>query len=148
MKHITFFATLLLTLGISLSACAKEKLIEFNKLPEKAQTFIKTNFPEATAISIILDQDGLDKDYTVNLNEGTCIEFDRKGNWESIKNMKGVDNKFLPAKAAEYIQANYAGIMTIEISYDQRDLDTYEVKLENHVELKFAKDGSFLGTDM
>lgn len=148
MKHFIYTLAIFLVINFSATACDKEKTIDFNDLPEKAQTFIKNNFPNASCTSIILDQEGTDKEYKVHLNEGTFIEFDKKGNWEDIQNIKGVDSKFLPTAAAEYIKTNYAENFIIEISYDSNDIDAYEVKLNNLLELKFTKTGEFYGMDM
>ena len=126
-------------------AFAQEVIIPFNQLPAKAKTFIHQYFKDVKVMNVIQDKDVFSKDFDVNFENGTKIEFDRTGNWKEIKTLSGsVPSSLVPAKIKQYISNNYKGASIVEI-----DKDTYkiDVELSNGVDLDFDKNGNFLRID-
>ena len=64
----------------TMSACADYKqIIQFNELPQAAQDFVTQYYNTTDIMHIETEQDGLTKDYTVYLNNGTQIDFEHNG---------------------------------------------------------------------
>lgn len=126
-------------------AFAQEVIIPFNQLPAKAKTFIHQHFKDVKVMNVIQDKDVFSKDFDVNFENGTKIEFDRTGNWKEIKTLSGsVPSSLVPAKIKQYISNNYNGASIVEINKDAYKID---VELSNGVDLDFDKNGNFLRID-
>ena len=126
-------------------AFAQEVIIPFNQLPAKAKTFIHQHFKDGKVMNVIQDKDVLSKDFDVNFENGTKIEFDRTGNWKEIKTLSGsVPSSLVPAKIKQCISNNYKGANIVEINKDAYKID---VELSNGVDLDFDKNGNFLRID-
>lgn len=126
-------------------AFAQEVIIPFNQLPAKAKTFIHQHFKGVRVMNVIQDRDAFSKDFDVNFENGTKVEFDRTGNWKEIKTLSGsVPSSLVPAKIKQYISNNYKGANIVEINKDAYKID---VELSNGVDLDFDKNGNFLRID-
>ncbi len=126
-------------------AFAQEVIIPFNQLPAKAKTFINQHFKGVKVMNVIQDKDVFSKDFDVNFENGTKVEFDRTGNWKEIKTLSGsVPSNLVPAKIKQYISNNYKGANIVEINKDAYKID---VELSNGVDLDFDKNGNFLRID-
>ena len=126
-------------------AFAQEVIIPFNQLPAKAKTFIHQYFKDVKVMNVIQDKDVFSKDFDVNFENGTKIEFDRTGNLKEIKTLSGsVPSSLVPAKIKQYISNNYKGASIVEIDKDAYKID---VELSNGVDLDFDKNGNFLRID-
>ena len=126
-------------------AFAQEVIIPFNQLPAKAKTFTHQYFKDVKVMNVIQDKDVFSKDFDVNFENGTKIEFDRTGNWKEIKTLSGsVPSSLVPAKIKQYISNNYKGASIVEIDKDAYKID---VELSNGVDLDFDKNGNFLRID-
>ena len=96
-------------------------------------------------MNVIQDRDAFSKDFDVNFENGTKVEFDRTGNWKEIKTLSGsVPSSLVPAKIKRYISNNYNGASIVEINKDAYKID---VELSNGVDLDFDKNGNFLRID-
>lgn len=130
--------------ALSLQSCDGERFIGFADLPERAATFIQTNFPSAEVISVVKDYDDLSYTYDVVLSDGTLIEFKRSGEWKDVDaRTSKVPDAIVPADILNYVQTNYEGNYIVDISRDIR----YDVELDNKRELVFALTGTYLGID-
>lgn len=126
-------------------AFAQEVIIPFNQLPAKAKTFIHQHFKGVKVTNVIQDRDAFSKDFDVNFENGTKVEFDRTGNWKEIKTVSGsVPSSLVPAKIKRYISNNYNGASIVEINKDAYKID---IELSNGVDLDFDKNGNFLRID-
>ena len=126
-------------------AFAQEVIVPFNQLPVKAKTFINQHFKGVKVMNVIQDKDVFSKDFDVNFENGTKVEFDRTGNWKEIKTLSGsVPSSLVPAKIKQYISNNYKGANIVEINKDAYKID---VELSNGVDLDFDKNGNFLRID-
>lgn len=112
-----------------------DKMINVNQLPASSQQYLKKYFASDKVAYAKVDQDWLDKDYKVIFTNGNKVEFDKQGEW------KEVDCKYtqlpagiIPKAIADYVQSNYPNVKMLKIERDSR---SYEVKLDNRLELKF-----------
>ena len=82
---------------------------------------------------------------TVVLKDGTEIEFDADGSWESVDcGASAVPASVVPKAIATYVKNNYRGAKIVEIEVDRKG---YDVKLSTGLELKFDRAGKFLRID-
>ena len=120
----------------STTACAdKNKPIQVNELPAKAQTVLTTHF-SGQKVALTIKENGFDG-YDVVLQNGTKLEFDRKGNLTEVDCKQGtVPTKLIPQPIKSYVQANYSGqnIKKIEI-----DKGKHEIELSNGLDITFNK---------
>ena len=83
MKKI--FLALACVFTLVANACADNyQPINQTQLPEKAQTFLSTYFPEAKVSLVRKEIDVIELNYDVIFADGSKVEFDRKGNWTEI----------------------------------------------------------------
>ncbi|MFR9502888.1 MAG: PepSY-like domain-containing protein [Rikenellaceae bacterium] len=147
MKRL-FISLLATTIAVlAFASCEKEteSVIDFNALPSVAQTTIITHFDKEQIMLIIYDNELFDKEYSVTFFDGTVIQFEKSGNWESVEsNITGVPTTILPEKIAEYLALYYADQKVLEI---EKDIDGYEVRLANTIELEFNLSGNLVGVD-
>ncbi len=144
MKKILLSALAIATLAVT-PTMAEDVAITADKLPQGAQKFLKSYFADNKVVAASHDKDISDNDYTVILDDGTKIEFDATGKWESVKNRNGkMPAGIVPVKIQGYITEHFAsaGIEKIE-----RKRYGYEVELTNDLDLKFGSDGRFIGID-
>ena len=144
MKKILLSVLAVATLAVT-TTMAEDVAISAHKLPGEAQKFLKSYFAQNKVVTAVHDKDVSDNDYTVILDNGTKIEFDASGKWESVKNRNGkMPAGLVPVKIQGYISEHYNsfGIEKIE-----RKRYGYEVELTNDLDLKFSTDGRFIGLD-
>ena len=118
--------------------------ITFDKLPAKAQNFVKTHFPKEEVASVWKDTEMLRvEDYTVALSNGTKVEFLPNGEWKEIKKSRGseIPAKIIPNGIAQYVSQNYSGHPIKKIS---KERNGYEVELIGGTYLEFSRNGKFL----
>ena len=136
MKKI--FLTLTCVFALVANACADNyQPIDRNQLPEKAQTFLSTYFPEAKVSLIRKEIDVMELSYDVIFTDGCKVEFDRKGNWTEVDCLTHlVPSGIVPETITKVINAHYPDAQVTKIERDHREVD---VKLNNRVELTFNK---------
>ena len=127
--------------SLDCASFANEKIVSAEDLPQEARDFITENFSGVNVNFVLQDND----DYEVMLMDGTEVEFDKKGNWEKVKNREKLPTSILPSEASAYISKVYPGTDIIEI---EKNWNKYDVKLANNWELRFDKDGNFQKKEM
>lgn len=144
MKKILLSALAIATLAVT-PTMAEDVAITAQKLPQAAQSFLKAHYPQNKVLSAMHDRDVTDNDYTVYLEDGTKIEFDGSGKWESVKNHNGkIPAGVVPAEIQNYIATHY---QSLGIEKIERKRYGYEVELTNDLDMKFSLNGKFLGLD-
>lgn len=126
MKKFIVFLTAAVAGIIALSGCDEVKIKE-KRLPETARTFIQKNFPHTNILGAEKEREDGVKQYNVRLADGTEIEFDARGNWESIE----CEFSILPEAAllptiSGYITENYPGSKAYKID---KKYGGYEVEI-------------------
>lgn len=122
----------------STTACAdKNKPIQVNELPAKAQTVLNTHFSGQKVTLATLESEIIDKSYNVVLQNGTKLEFDRKGNLTEVDCKQGkVPAKLIPQAIKSYVQTNYSGQNIKKMEIDKNE---HEIELSNGLDITFNK---------
>lgn len=131
------------TVGVVMAAMFRlyddDKHISFSELPAKAQSFIKSHFPNSEVSYATMDRDFSSTDYEVALSCGTKIEFDGDGEWTEVDcRRNAVSSAIIPEQLKAYVDSNYP---TQDICDIQRDKRGWDIKLTSGLELEF--DNSF-----
>ena len=136
MKKIFIALTCVFTLVTS--ACADNyQPINRDQLPEKAQTFLSTYFPESKVSLIRKEIDVMELSYDVIFTDGCKVEFDRKGSWTEVDCLTHpVPAGIVPEAINNVVGTHYPEAKVTKIERDHREVD---VKLSNRVELTFNK---------
>jgi len=131
-------------LFFGLAANAQDKKITAAQLPAAAQSFIKQHFKGETVTSAVLDKEMFDNDYETVLSNGVKINFDAKGNWDSIDSRNALPASVLPKAISTYVAANFKGQNVLQID---KKIAGYDIELSNGTELEFDANGKFLRID-
>lgn len=124
---------------------ADDKPIPFDKLPDLAKTFVKTNFPSAKVLYSSIDDDIIAPDYEVVLDNGFEIQFRNDGRLEKVDANSGViSESLIPEKIRDYIKSNYPNVTYKEYEVGAR---SYEVKISNGLELTFNSEFKVIEID-
>lgn len=136
----------LMVFGLMSCESSDRIAIEFTQLPNNAQSFIKTHFPDKTISIIFYDKDIFDKDYEVVFEDTSNVDFNSKGEWTEIevKSAPGVPTAAIPAAITNYINAKHPTTFITKINKDRRD---YEVELRNGIDIIFDKNGNTIRYD-
>lgn len=136
MKKTMLFLACVFTLITS--ACADNyQPINLSQLPEKAQTFLSTYFPDAKISLARKEIDVMELSYDVIFTDGSKVEFDRKGNWTEVDCLtQPLPAGIVPDGINKVITTHYPAAQVTKIERDHREID---VKLNNRVELTFNK---------
>lgn len=136
----------LMVFGLMSCESSDRIAIEFTQLPNNAQSFIKTHFPDKTISIIFYDKDIFDKDYEVVFEDTSNVDFNSKGEWTEIevKSAPGVPTAAIPAAITNYINAKHPTTFITKINKDRRD---YEVELRNGIDIVFDKNGNTIRYD-
>lgn len=114
-----------------------DKPISVNALPAKAQTLLSQHFNGQKVMLATIETGVINKSYDVVLQNGTKLEFDKKGNLTEIDCKQGkMPAKLIPQAIRNYLKKNYPAqaVKKIEMSKDE-----YEVELANGLDLTFNK---------
>ena len=121
-----------------------DKPIAMEKMPEKAQLFVKQHFANAKVALSKTETDILNRSYNVIFTNGDKVEFDKRGNWTDVDcQFSQVPVEIIPELIRTYVTNTYPDATYKKIEKDGRG---YEVKLSNGWELKF--DRSFRLVDL
>jgi hypothetical protein len=113
------------------------KPIAFEQLPQQAQQFVKTHFADVKVTLSTVESGLIEKTYDVALNNGTKLEFDRKGQWtEVVCPTTYVPCKVLPNEIKAYLETTFPQSKVTKI---EREDGRHEVTLENGTEVTFNK---------
>lgn len=142
MKKTRFFLMAVLCLMISVVAKADDTPIAPEALPQDAKTFVQTNFAGKKIIYAEKDWNS----YECRLDDGTKIEFNKKGAWKKIdcKGNTPVPKALVPTAIQNYVTSNFKGCVVTKI---EKERSGYEVELSNDIDLRFNNKGKFIGMD-
>lgn len=144
MKKI--FLALACVCTLATTACADNyQPVNQDQLPEKAQTFLATYFPEAKISLARKEIDVMEISYDVIFTDGSKVEFDRKGNWTEVDCLTNpLPSGIVPEAIERLIRTQYPDAKATKIERDHREV---EVKLNNRVELTFNKKMQLIDID-
>ncbi|MDY4851402.1 MAG: PepSY-like domain-containing protein [Prevotella sp.] len=113
------------------------KPIKVTELPAKAQTVLSQHFNNLKVAFASVESGIIDKNYDVVMQNGTKLEFDKKGNVMEIDCKQGaVPEKLIPQAIYTYLQENHSGQTVRKIEFNKNE---YEVELSNGLDITFNK---------
>lgn len=122
-----------------------DKPISVNALPAKAQTLLSQHFNGQKVMLATIETGVINKTYDVVLQNGTKLEFDKKGNLTEIDCKQAtVPDQLIPQAIKNYLMANYAGQSVKKIEMNKNE---YEVELANGLDLAFNKHFQLIDID-
>ena len=122
-----------------------DKPIAVNALPTKAQTLLSNHFNNQKVMLATIETGGINKSYDVVLQNGTKLEFDKKGNLTEVDCKQDiVPAQLIPQAIRNYLKDNYAGQSVKKIEINKNE---YEVKLANGLDLTFNKHFQLIDID-
>jgi hypothetical protein len=114
---------------------ADDRPVTFNQLPQAAQTFINTNYPDEKVAFATVDDDFIRPDYHVALVSGVMLQFEHGGSLEKIETRNGnIPAGIIPFQIIDMVKQYYPEAQITEYEIGKR---SYEVKLSNRMEMKF-----------
>lgn len=122
-----------------------DKPISVNALPAKAQTLLSNHFNNQKVMLATIETGGINKSYDVVLQNGTKLEFDKKGNLTEIDCKQGkVPVKLIPQAIRNYLMENYPAQAVKKLEMNKNE---YEVELANGLDLTFNKHFQLIDID-
>ena len=122
-----------------------DKPISVNALPTKAQTLLNSHFNGQKVMLATIESGVVSRSYDVVLQNGTKLEFDKKGNLTEIDCKQGIVPVLLiPQAIKNYLKDNYAGQSVKKIEMNKKE---YEVELTNGLDLTFNKHFQLIDID-
>lgn len=124
---------------------SNDKPISVNALPAKAQTLLNNHFNSQKVMLATIESGVVSRSYDVVLQNGTKLEFDKKGNLTEINCKQGIVPALLiPQAIKNYLKDNYAGQSVKKIEMNKNE---YEVELTNGLDLTFNKHFQLIDID-
>ena len=122
-----------------------DKPIAVNALPAKAQTLLSNHFNNQKVMLATIESGVVSRSYDVVLQNGTKLEFDKKGNLTEIDCKQDiVPAQLIPQAIRNYLKDNYAGQSVKKIEMNKNE---YEVELANGLDLTFNKHFQLIDID-
>lgn len=122
-----------------------DKPIAVNALPVKAQTLLSNHFNNQKVMLATIESGVVSRSYDVVLQNGTKLEFDKKGNLTEIDIKQAtVPDQLIPQAIRNYLMENYAGQSVKKIEMNKNE---YEVELANGLDLTFNKHFQLIDID-
>ncbi len=126
-------------------ANAGNDTITVNALPAKTQTLLNNHFNGQKVMLATIESGVVSRSYDVVLQNGTKLEFDKKGNLTEIDCKQGIVPALLiPQAIKNYLKDNYAGQSVKKIEMNKNE---YEVELTNGLDLTFNKHFQLIDID-
>lgn len=123
----------------------QEKIVNSDALPTVAQNFIREYFPDSSISYVKKDRELMKTTYEARLQDGTEIDFNSKGEWDSVDcNTKALPAALVPEAIAKYVESSFPGQIIVKID---KEYYGFEIELANDLDLRFDKNGKFLSRD-
>lgn len=122
-----------------------DKPISVNALPAKAQTLLSQHFNGQKVMLATIESGVVSRSYDVVLQNGTKLEFDKKGNLTEIDCKQATEPaKLIPQAIRNYLKENYPAQAVKKIEMNKNE---YEVELANGLDLTFNKHFQLIDID-
>ena len=122
-----------------------DKPINVKELPAKAQTLLSKHFKGQKVMLATIESGVVSRSYDVVLQNGTKLEFDKKGNLTEIDCKQGiVPSQLIPQPIKNYLKENYPAQAVKKIEMNKKE---YEVELANGIDLTFNKHFQLIDID-
>ena len=122
-----------------------DKPISVNALPAKAQTLLNNHFNGQKVMLATIESGVVSRSYDVVLQNGTKLEFDKKGNLTEIDCKQSiVPDQLIPQAIRNYLMENYPAQAVKKLEMNKNE---YEVELANGLDLTFNKHFQLIDID-
>lgn len=122
-----------------------DKPISVNALPAKAQTLLSQHFNGQKVMLATIESGVVSRSYDVVLQNGTKLEFDKKGNLTEVDCKQAtVPDQLIPKAIRNYLKENYPAQAVKKIEMNKNE---YEVELANGLDLTFNKHFQLIDID-
>ena len=122
-----------------------DKPISVNALPAKAQTLLSQHFNGQKVMLATIESGVVSRSYDVVLQNGTKLEFDKKGNLTEVDCKQSiVPDQLIPQAIRNYLKENYPAQAVKKIEMNKNE---YEVELANGLDLTFNKHFQLIDID-
>lgn len=128
----------------SVSACAQDKIVAYNEVPQTIQTYVSQHFPHHKVLQSEMENKLNSKEYEIVLSGNVKLEFDKNNQIKSIDAKSQLPESVIPAKIAAYVKTNYPNNFMKEWELKK---NKQKVELDNGLELEFSLNGDFLKID-
>jgi hypothetical protein len=131
-----FFARVagLMTSAVSSKVNANEIFVE--QLPMPAKTFVLKYFPHKTIAYAEMNIDSMGAAYTINLNDGTEIDFNVFGDWKSVNcHLEAVPQTLVSEPMAQKVKNLFGDVEIVNLTKTD---DGYEAILSNAISMRFV----------
>ena len=106
---------------------------------------INNHFKDKSISYIKTEGWSIGREYEVVFTDGVNLEFNYEGFWKEIKSKKDtIPQSLIPENVKSYLSEKYPNFKIDKIEEKRK---TYEVKLNNGLELHFNKTGKFIRFD-
>ena len=139
MKRLTIIlAPLFVALSVLPASAGNDRIITVGEHPAGTQRFISTCCKGVEVYYAKVDEEFLDKEYKVVFVDGSKIEFVRSGAWKEVDCKYGeVPAGVVPAPIRDCVATRFSDRRIVSIERDRR---SYDVKLDNGLDLEFDSD--------
>lgn len=127
-----------------LVACDKEKVVQSDDLPANASGFVTTHYASKQILQVVKELDNLKTYFHVYLNNGSKLDFSRKGDIKKIEGVEAIPDTVIPSLILNYVDTHYPNDFIR--GWEIEDA-TQNVKLSTSIQLEFDKNGNFLRVD-
>lgn len=134
MKKIIIALAAMLTFA-GIASADHDRPIQFENLPEKAQKFVKTWFPDEKLAFAKQETDFMEVSYEVMFVTGTKVEFNSTGEWTEVNcRYSTLKPELVPSQIVSSVSQMYPDVKFVKIEKNYRG---YEVELTNGLELTY-----------
>ncbi|HIZ85796.1 MAG TPA: PepSY-like domain-containing protein [Candidatus Coprenecus stercoravium] len=145
MKKFMILAASMLLFSVSSAYADNDRPIQFNQLPEAAQQFINTYFPDQKVSFAKEERDFMEVSYEVMFTNSIKIEFAGNGEWKEVKcKYSTLPEGIVPQQITDYVKANFPEVSIYAIDRGYREV---EVNLTNGLELTFDNNFNLVDID-
>ena len=128
-----------------LATAGNDKPISVTTLPIKAQILLTNYFGNQKVALATIESGVVNRSYDVVLQNGTKLEFNKKGELTEIDCKQGVvPVNLIPLSIKNYLQNNYPGQSVKKLEIKKKE---YEVELSNGMDFTFNKHFQLIDID-
>jgi hypothetical protein len=140
MKTTKSFKT---TLTHSMLSLTNRKNIFASQLPLAIKSFIQNQFQGKSIIFAEKNEESLHYMYEVNLDNGTLLSFNHRGEWTKIiNNVESIPASIIPSAIHHFVDCYFPEAMIVMFN---KRATGYIIGLSNNVTLKYNNEGQIYG---
>lgn len=142
-------ALLMMVVATSTFAMASDDHpVKPEELPKEVKTFLNKHFADQKISLAKMEKELWGKEYKVYLVGGSKIEFGKNNQWKEIDcEYSEVPASVIPQQIKDYVKSNFPERKITQIEKKDSRKVSYEIELDNSVEIKFNKEFTVVDID-